>query len=235
MKRHGSTDDPRPERYGGATKHPHWMRWTQLKRRNELVPEWTEFWAFADGVGAPTEEGARLGKHDRSKPFGPDNFRWAPKWTRDHKVAYLRARYLDNPARSRDYHYTAEYGISDDDQIEMTAEQRDLCAITDLPETRAVRVNAPELGVRRLQVDHDHQTGNVRNLLSGQVNVALGGLKDNPRFILRAAYYVAYHRAEALGLKTRADVRAYMHELLDTAITDMDAKSFFTKAIPEDA
>ena len=43
---------------------------------------------------------------------------------------------------------------------------------------------------RNLAVDHDHNTGNVRRLLCGPCNQALGLFKDNPEVMMRAAQYV---------------------------------------------
>lgn len=47
---------------------------------------------------------------------------------------------------------------------------------------------------RRLHVDHDHVTGQIRGLLCHGCNTGLGGLKDDPDTITAAARYVREHR-----------------------------------------
>lgn len=39
-------------------------------------------------------------------------------------------------------------------------------------------------------VDHDHKTGKVRGLLCGPCNLALGGFKDDPAVLRKAAEWV---------------------------------------------
>lgn len=44
---------------------------------------------------------------------------------------------------------------------------------------------------KRLAVDHDHETGEVRGLLCGRCNHdVLGHLRDDPELIMRAAHYL---------------------------------------------
>lgn len=45
-----------------------------------------------------------------------------------------------------------------------------------------------------LCVDHDHNTGAVRQLLCRNCNVALGNFRDNPHFCTRAAEYLTKHK-----------------------------------------
>ena len=47
---------------------------------------------------------------------------------------------------------------------------------------------------RRLCVDHDHVTENVRGLLCSKCNMAIGLLRDSPDLIRRAATYLDYHK-----------------------------------------
>lgn len=45
---------------------------------------------------------------------------------------------------------------------------------------------------RRLSVDHDHKTGEVRGLLCRPCNTMLGHARDNPVMFDRAIYYLRY-------------------------------------------
>ena len=43
---------------------------------------------------------------------------------------------------------------------------------------------------KKLCIDHDHTTGNVRSLLCNHYNVAIGYLTDSPELCLAAASYL---------------------------------------------
>ncbi len=44
--------------------------------------------------------------------------------------------------------------------------------------------------VRRLSIDHDHNTGDIRGLLCHNCNVAIGHLNDDPELLDAAAGYL---------------------------------------------
>lgn len=43
---------------------------------------------------------------------------------------------------------------------------------------------------KRLHLDHDHSTGDVRGFLCGNCNTALGKFRDNPKYLLSAVSYL---------------------------------------------
>jgi recombination endonuclease VII len=49
--------------------------------------------------------------------------------------------------------------------------------------------------IRSLNVDHDHVTGKVRDLLCATCNAGIGGLRDDPVLMRKAAAYIERHRA----------------------------------------
>lgn len=76
------------------------------------------------------------------------------------------------------------YGISQEDYLQMLSEQDGKCAscgddFVDNPSTH---------------VDHNHETGEVRQLLCRNCNLALGYLKEDPERIQRLAEYAKKYR-----------------------------------------
>jgi Recombination endonuclease VII len=74
------------------------------------------------------------------------------------------------------------YGLTEDDYDTMYHRQNGRCAICGkLPFNKL------------LVVDHDHETGQVRDLLCGGCNSGLGMFRDDPETLEAAASYLARH------------------------------------------
>jgi hypothetical protein len=71
------------------------------------------------------------------------------------------------------------YSISNDDYNWMLTVQKGVCAIC---------LKNPDN--KRLAVDHNHDTNEIRGLLCIKCNSALGKFKDNIELIKRAALYL---------------------------------------------
>jgi hypothetical protein len=65
---------------------------------------------------------------------------------------------------------------------EMLDAQGGACAICGRPPSR-----------RKLAIDHDHATGNMRGLLCFQCNVGIGYFSDNPARMVAAIRYLRKH------------------------------------------
>ncbi len=89
-----------------------------------------------------------------------------------------REQYL---ATNRDWHLRTKFGINLEEYERCVRDQDGCCAICDEPQT----------GDRKLAVDHDHETGEVRALLCTRCNVAIGLLRDDPVLAERVAGYLA--------------------------------------------
>lgn len=76
----------------------------------------------------------------------------------------------------RHYKLSTRYGVGLDEVERMIAEQGGVCAIC--------RSAAPR------DVDHDHETGEVRGILCSPCNTGMGLFKDNPRHLRDAAAYL---------------------------------------------
>jgi Recombination endonuclease VII len=103
--------------------------------------------------------------------------------------AEFRERLLE---RQNERRHALVYGLSKEDYRRLLAAQNGLCAVCD---------EKPE---RRLCVDHCHATGEVRGLLCGNCNTAIGLLADDPERMLAAARYVRRGRRAAPARTRRA-------------------------------
>jgi hypothetical protein len=86
---------------------------------------------------------------------------------------------------SRTYHLKRRYGITAEQADVMLAQQGGLCAI-------CRRAPAEH-------VDHDHATGQVRQLLCFNCNGGLGQFRDDPLALREAARYVQRHGGESVS------------------------------------
>jgi hypothetical protein len=100
-----------------------------------------------------------------------------------------RAYYLRNQERIEDYRRFRKYGVTREQYDAMRAAQGGGCAICGSP--------APGRGKTKLHVDHDHATGQVRGLLCGDCNTAIGSFRESVARLLSAAEYLRKHKGEA--------------------------------------
>jgi hypothetical protein len=90
-------------------------------------------------------------------------------------------RYLQN----RNTKLKQAYGISHADYVEMLEKQNYKCACCGITNKYA--------GVKGLVVDHNHTTGEIRELLCSQCNTALGLLKENEEVVSNMLEYIRKH------------------------------------------
>lgn len=77
-------------------------------------------------------------------------------------------------------HLKRLYGMTLERYEELHESQGGLCAICD----------KPEKGGRWLSVDHNHETGQVRQLLCSQCNLGIGAVGESPEWFDRAKAYL---------------------------------------------
>ena len=93
-----------------------------------------------------------------------------------------KRRYAANPVKFRRKRtHFHRYGITVEDYDRMYAEQNGRCAICGLHQSQQQR---------RLHVDHDHETGEVRGLLCMNCNSLLGHACDEVPTLLGAIQYL---------------------------------------------
>lgn len=102
-----------------------------------------------------------------------------------------RKWFSDRPLYAREWMLRNKYNLSLEDYDRMFETQNGLCALCGNPET--LTRNGV---VKRLAVDHDHETNRVRALLCDNCNHGLGNFMDDPGLMRQAAEYVEMWKAE---------------------------------------
>jgi hypothetical protein len=187
-RRHGHTEQTRPETWGQKNQHPLWQSWKWTKRLGR-VPEWNDFWTFVADVGERPGEKYALRKRDKNAPAGPENCYWAEKFSttinddyRAGRAAYARKWRAANPLKAKQHDLTKMFGISLAEYEAKLAAQGGVCAVCGQKDEWF-----------SLAVDHDHATGLVRGLLCSQCNRGLGLFKDRADLLDNAAAYLRHH------------------------------------------
>jgi len=120
----------------------------------------------------------------------PSNGDRACRTCRKERADFWNARRTpENIEKIRIRKLWALYEITEERYQEMWAEQKGLCYLC----------GQPELDGRRLSVDHDHRTEQIRKLLCRRCNTALGSLNDDVALLLRAVQYLREHSHEHLA------------------------------------
>ena len=86
-------------------------------------------------------------------------------------------------------HTLLKYGISIEEYDEMLTRQNFVCKICSRPENKMLNGK-----VRRLSVDHDHETGKIRGLLCMDCNTTLGKMNDDVNLFIKMVNYLKESR-----------------------------------------
>lgn len=142
----------------------------RAKERRKRTPEWKQ---------AQRDRAAQ--RAYRNSPEG-----------RQRLLETLAKRYREDPIvreRQRKHNLEKKFGLSLRAYQLLFDEQQGLCALCGLPETCTGKLGQPKL----LAVDHDHTTGQLRELLCRRCNVVLGMFQDSPELFKRAIVYLNKH------------------------------------------
>ena len=99
--------------------------------------------------------------------------------------ARVKARHQANPERTRNNDLKRNYGITLQEHQEMYKNQNGVCAICK---------GEGDGKWKKLCVDHDHNTGKVRQLLCRNCNMVLGQVGDNPNLLEEMIKYLQKHQ-----------------------------------------
>ena len=100
---------------------------------------------------------------------------------REERLAKAKKDYQDDPYRKRLHAVKTKFGLSKDEYEQMRKEADGRCGICGQPQTKRFKY---------LSVDHDHKTGQVRELLCNDCNLGLGCFKDDPERVRKALEYL---------------------------------------------
>ena len=96
-----------------------------------------------------------------------------------------KQRDIAGKKRSGRYYKLLRHGITPEIYEEMLKAQDNRCKICKKTSKESFRV------------DHDHDTGKLRDLLCHRCNVGLGFFDENPELLIASAKYLIFHRQRA--------------------------------------
>jgi hypothetical protein len=101
----------------------------------------------------------------------------------------VRDRYKQNhPEGAMDAHRQKKYGITPEQFHSLILKQNNCCAICGKPETIKWRGK-----IKKLAIDHNHDTGKIRGLLCHFCNVGIGQFRDSLPLLQKAMDYIKLH------------------------------------------
>ena len=106
---------------------------------------------------------------------------------KDRRSEYMKDYFSkpENKDREKSRQLQKKYGITLDEYNQMFTDQNGCCAVCGKHESNQVR---------SLAVDHDHETGEVRELLCTSCNTSLGLLQENEEILLSMLAYIRRHK-----------------------------------------
>lgn len=94
---------------------------------------------------------------------------------------YYESNKEKHAKRSRSIHLRINFGLTMEDYEKLFTAQNGCCAICGAPQSELKR---------RLAVDHNHITGQIRGLLCFRCNASIGKFGDDPEMLLKAVSYL---------------------------------------------
>jgi len=183
---------------GDKRNHPLYHLWFERKQNRLLSDEWLDFKVFIDGISPKPDGNYCLLQIDGSKPFGPDNFRWQEFLKRkegenksDWWARKRAARIAANPAMESDRNIKRKYNLTREQYNEKLTNQNFSCAICGEKETT---FDGRTGSFRNLAVDHNHITGEIRDLLCWRCNSTIGKIKEDIELLDKMKTYLIKHK-----------------------------------------
>lgn len=197
LRYYKSAEDYKPrDDYNDRRKHPLYIIWWQRKSNKLLCETWLDFLVFLKDVEPKPEGNFLLLQIDGNQPFGPDNFRWQEhlkkkpgESNKDWWARKRAARIFANPAMESDRNLMRSFNLTREQYNEKLKAQNYVCAICAKPETGTSRSG----GIKSLAVDHNHTTGEIRDLLCWRCNGTLGKTEESVELLQAHIDYINRH------------------------------------------
>ena len=202
FERHGHILDTRPAEWGSKASHPLYRTWERMVRfhsvKGSVCKEWSnDFWKFVSEVGDRPDKEYVLIRKNNEEPYGSDNCRWkkcfvkkTPEqqaYSKEYMAEWFRKRRASDPEFQFKSSLKRHYGITLEDYYEMYENQNGVCAIC---KGNEITVDKRTKKVRRLSVDHCHDTGKIRGLLCTGCNTGIGCLQHSIQHLQSAIDYL---------------------------------------------
>jgi len=114
------------------------------------------------------------------------------------KSGYHKKRYK---VWGRNYQLQKKFGITEIEYRRIEKGQGGVCAICGCEETKLVNCAAKTRKVKPLSVDHNHETGQVRELLCDNCNNGIARFRENIEYMANAISYIEKHKKESSKTK----------------------------------
>ena len=112
------------------------------------------------------------------------------------KSGYHKKRYA---VWGRNYQLYKKFGITELDYKRMLKTQKGVCAICGCAETKLVNCSTKQKKVKPLSVDHNHKTGQIRELLCDNCNNGIARFGENVEYMANAISYIEKHKTKLAG------------------------------------
>lgn len=112
------------------------------------------------------------------------------KENRQYKIAMAKKYREQNREKILHGKRKQTYGISAEQYNKMLKEHNYVCAVCKKPEMSKINKGQNPDAKNSLSVDHNHKTGQIRGLLCGKCNRALGYLQENVETMLSLISYI---------------------------------------------
>jgi Recombination endonuclease VII/AP2 domain len=152
---------------------------------------WSSFAEFAKEVGSLPEGWLGIERVNSAEKIGPKNWRFVRRFDRrtpEGRAGYQRQRRAENPELFQAQELKKWFGLTLDDYKAMLVDQKGVCAICGQPETAELNGKLKALGV-----DHNHDTGQIRDLLCYSCNLMIGHARENLEILFQAMSYLKRH------------------------------------------
>jgi hypothetical protein len=174
-----------------------YKRWNAIRTRsqihaNGICDRWLSFYGFVEDVGLPPSDGHRLVVLDRRKPYQKDNISWMTS-----QEAFVHKSKVE-------FHIEDDLTTDEVLQFALTKKRRTRCGLS----LKEYERKLSEVGhvceicgsqangfdsrgnPRRLAVDHNHSTGNIRGILCNYCNRGIGDFRESREHMASAIKYL---------------------------------------------